>query len=445
MQKLKVKLNPPQILVLGFAILIMIGAFLLMLPVALESGEGLSFLNALFTATSAVCVTGLVVFDTADTFSLFGEVVILNLIQIGGLGFMTYATFLFILLGRKITYKNRLLLKDAFNDDLSKDIVILAKRILIFSLIIEAIGGILLSVRFSYDMDMDQAIYFGFFHAISNFNNAGFDLMGGYKSLSYYVDDPIVVLTTSFLIILGGLGFIVLNELYEYRKTRKLSLHTKIVLSTTSIFLIAATMLILVFEYGNAKTLGQLSGTGKILGAFFHSVTPRTAGSSTLSVTDLTDTTLFLTIFLMFIGAGSGSTAGGIKISTFTVLFATIFSQLKGKQDVELFQKRIVPETILKAFTIASSGLIVVFLITFLLSITEKNHLFIAYLFEATSALGTVGLSMDLTPDLSIFGRTFIIVAMFIGRLGPLIIGFTITRRMRKKSYRYVKGNVMIG
>ncbi len=445
MKNLKENLNPPKTLVLGFAILILVGAFLLMLPAASESGEGLSFINALFTATSAVCVTGLVVVDTADAFSLFGEVVILNLIQIGGLGFMTFATFIFILLGKKITFKNRLILKRAYNDDFSKDIVIIARRILIFSLTIEAIGGILLSIRFSYDMKIGQAIYFGFFHAISNFNNAGFDLMGGYKSLTYYVDDPIVVFTTSFLIILGGLGFIVLNELYEYRKTRKLSLQTKIVLSTTSIFLIGATLLILVFEYGNDKTLGQLSGQGKILGAFFQSVTPRTAGSSTLSIADLTDTTLFLTIFLMFIGAGSGSTAGGIKLSTFTVLLATILSQLKGKQDVELFQKRIVPETILKAFTIASSGLILVFLVTFLLSITEKDHSFIAYLFEATSAFGTVGLSMGLTPDLSIFGRIFIIVTMFIGRLGPLTIGFAITRRMTRKSYRNVKSNVMIG
>ncbi len=439
------KLNPPKVLVLGFAILIFIGAFLLMLPFTSESGEGLSFLNALFTATSAVCVTGLVVVDTADTFSLSGELIILSLIQIGGLGFMTFATFLFILLGKKITFKNRLVLKNAFNDDISKDIVLIAKRVLIFSLTIEALGGMILSARFSNDMEISQAIYFGFFHAISNFNNAGFDLMGGYKSLGSYVDDPIVVLSTAFLIILGGLGFIVLNELFEYRKTKKLSLQTKIVLTTTSIFLIGATILILVFEYGNDKTLGQLSGQGKVLAAFFQSVTPRTSGSSTISIADLTDSSLVLTIFLMFIGAGSGSTAGGIKLSTFTVLLATILSQLKGSQDVELFQKRIVPEIILKAFTIASSGLLVVFLMTFLLSITEKDQSFIAYLFEVTSAFGTVGLSMNLTPDLSVFGRIFIIITMFIGRLGPLTIGFAITKRMIRKSYRYVKGDIMIG
>ena len=198
-------------------------------------GKGLPFLNALFTATSATCVTGLVVVDTGDTFSMFGELVILALIQIGGLGFMTFATFLFILLGKKITLKERLLLKEAFNADSTAGIVRLVKRILIFTVIIEGIGGIILSIRFSFDMAIGQAIYFGFFHSISNFNNAGFDLMGEFRSLTDYVDDPFVVLTVCLLIILGGLGFIVINELYEYRETHRLSLHTKIVLSTTTI------------------------------------------------------------------------------------------------------------------------------------------------------------------------------------------------------------------
>lgn len=445
MKNFQERLNPAKILVLGFAILILLGACLLTLPIAAENGEGLPFLNALFTSASAVCVTGLVVVDTGDTFSLFGELVILGLIQIGGLGFMTFATFLFILLGKKITLKEKLLLKEVYNVDSTAGIVNLVKKILLFTAITEGIGGIILSIRFSFDMSIGQAIYFGFFHAISNFNNAGFDIMGDFRSLTHYVDDPFVVLTVCSLIILGGLGFIVINELYEYRETRKLSLHTKIVLSTTAILIAGSALFIFLFEYGNAKTLGQLSGSGKFLGALFHSVTPRTSGSYTISMADFTHAALFLTIFLMVIGGGSGSTAGGIKVSTFTVLMATVFSQLKGKEDVVIFKRRIVIATILKALTVAVSGMLIVFIVTFLLSITEKGHEFIMYLFEAASAFGTVGLSMGLTPNLSPLWRIFIICTMFIGRLGPLTIGFAISRRCKQDAIHHPKGNVMIG
>ncbi|MFY3792705.1 TrkH family potassium uptake protein [Ureibacillus sp. MALMAid1270] len=445
MKNFKEGLNPSKILVMGFAILILIGAFLLTLPIATEDGKGLPFLDALFTATSATCVTGLVVVDTGDTFSMFGEIVILSLIQIGGLGFMTFATFLFTLLGKKISLKERIVLKEAFNATSTADIVKLVKRILIFTVIAESIGGIILSIRFSFDMPTSQAIYFGFFHAISNFNNAGFDLMGEFRSLTEYVDDPFVVITICSLIILGGLGFVVIQELYEYRETRRISLHTKVVLSTTLTLIVGAAMIIFLFEYGNDKTLGPLSSTGKALGALFHSVTPRTAGANTLPMGDLTHATLFLTIFLMFIGGGSGSTAGGIKVTTFAVLMATASSQLKGKQDVVLFKRRIVIESILKALTVAMSGIMIVIIVTFFLSITEQGHDFIMYLFEATSAFGTVGLSMGLTPELSPIGRILIILTMFVGRLGPLTLGFAISKRRKKEAFRHPKGNIMIG
>lgn len=445
MKKLRESLDPPKILVLGFAIIIFIGTFLLTLPIATEDGKGLLLLDALFTATSATCVTGLVVVDTGDTFSMFGELVILSLIQIGGLGFMTFGTFLFMLLGKKISLKERLLLKEAFNQISLAGMVKLVKRILLFTAVIEIVGGTILSIRFAYDMPIGTALYFGFFHAISNFNNAGFDLMGEFRSLTPYVDDPTVVLTVSTLIILGGLGFIVLNELYEYRKTKRLSVHTKVVLITTLFLTASATILIFLFEFGNDKTLGSLSLTGKGLGAWFHGVTPRTAGSNTLSIADLTHSTLFLTIFLMFIGGGSGSTAGGIKISTFSVLITTVWCQFKGKEDVVLYKRRIEMETILKALTVATSGVLIVTTVTFLLSITEKGFPFIMYLFESASAFGTAGLSMGLTPELSPFGRLLIIFAMFIGRLGPVTLGFALAKRRKKESFRHPKGNIMIG
>ena len=445
MKPVKDRMNPSKILVLGFAVLILIGTTLLMLPISTENGEGLSFLNALFTATSATCVTGLVVVDTQDTFSIFGELVILFLIQIGGLGFMTFASFLFLVLGKKMSLKERLLLKEAINATDLTGIVKLVKRILIFTGVIELIGGIVLSIRFSFEMPIAKAIYFGFFHSISNFNNAGFDLMGGFQSLTHYVDDPTVVITICALITLGGLGFIVMNDLYEYRKTKRLSLHTKVVLLSSLILTGGATLFILLLEFGNDKTLGPLSFVGKVLGALFQGVTPRTAGANTLPIGDLTHATLFLTIFLMFIGAGSGSTAGGIKVTTFAVLIATAWSQVKGREDVVLFRRRIVSEIILKAFTVAVCGMFIVVVVTFILSMTEKSHDFIMYLFEATSAFGTVGLSMGLTPELSPYGRVLIILTMFAGRLGPLTIGFAITKRRTQEAFHHPKGKIMIG
>jgi len=445
MNNFKRALNPPKVLVLGFALIIAIGTFLLTMPFSTEDGKGLPFLDALFTATSATCVTGLIVVDTGDTFSTFGEVVLLFLIQIGGLGFMTFATLLFLLLGKKISLKERLLLKEAFNNISIAGLVRLVKRILLFTACIEIIGGLILSIRFSFDMPIGKALYFGFFHAISNFNNAGFDLMGGFNGMTAYVDDPFVVFTICALITIGGLGFIVMNELYEYRVTKRLSVHSKIVLVTTLLLTASGTILIFLFEYGNQKTLGSLSVWGKVLGSLYQAVTPRTAGSNTLAIGDLTHSTLFLMIIFMFIGAGSGSTAGGIKITTFAVLVATMWSQIRGKEDVVLFKRRIVTETILKALTVTMCGGLIVVVVTILLSITEQHHSFMMYLFEATSAFGTVGLSMGLTPDLTPAGRLLLVITMFAGRVGPLTIAFAIAKRRKKESFRHPKGNIMIG
>ncbi|KOP82992.1 TrkH family potassium uptake protein [Cytobacillus solani] len=445
MKKHKFNLDPPKLLVLGFAAVILIGALLLTLPVATEDGKGLSFINALFTATSATCVTGLVVVDTGDTFTMFGELVILSLIQIGGLGFMTFATFLFLLLGKRISLKDRLLLKEAVNHLSIAGVVRLVKRILLFTALIEMAGGIILSIRFSLDMPIGKAIYYGFFHAISNFNNAGFDLMGNFQSLTSYVGDPTVVLTISALITLGGLGFLVMNDLYEYRETRRLSLHSKVVIYTTLMLTIGAAIFIFLFEFGNVKTIEPLSIQGKVLGSLFQAVTPRTAGANTLPIGDLTHSTLFLTIILMFIGAGSGSTAGGIKITTLAVLAAAVWTQIRGKEDVVLFRRKIVMETILKALTVTVIGLFIVVTVTMILSITDRGHNFIMYLFEATSAFGTVGLSMGLTPELSLMGRIIIILTMFAGRVGPLTIALAITMRRKRDAFHYPEGKIMIG
>lgn len=445
MKKVIGNLNPPKVLLFGFATVILIGALLLTLPFATDDGRGLSFLNALFTSTSATCVTGLVVVDTGNTFTIFGELVILSLIQIGGLGFMTLATFILLLLGKKITLKGRLLLKESLNNTSIEGLVRLVKTILIFTAVIEITGAIILSIRFSFDMPIGKAVYYGVFHAVSNFNNAGFDLMGDFRSLTSYVDDPIVVLTVAALITLGGLGFIVINEIYQYRETRRLSVHTKVVLMMTLSLTLGGAFLIFIFEFGNAKTLEPLSPIGKVLSSLFQSVTSRTDGANTLAIGDLTQSSLFVIILLMFIGAAPGSTAGGIKITTLAVLLATVWSQIKGRNDVVLFKRRIVIETILKALTVTIIGSLFVFTMTISLSITDSGHDFIVYLFEVTSALSTVGLSMGLTPELSSMGCLLIIFTMFAGRLGLLTVAFAITKRRRPNTFHHPKGKIMIG
>jgi trk system potassium uptake protein len=270
-------------------------------------------------------------------------------------------------------------------------------------------------------------------------------LMGEFRSLTPYVDDPIVTLTVCALITLGGIGFIVMNELYEYRSSRRLSMHTKVVLVTSLILTVGGTILIFLLEFNNEKTFQPLSYTGKVLASLFQAVTPRTAGANTLNIPDLTQSTLFLIIILMFIGASPGSTGGGIKTTTFATLMGSVWSQVKGKEDVVFFERRILLETILKALTVTVSGLFLVISITMLLTITEGGYDFIIYLFEATSAFATVGLSMGLTPELSPLGRILIIFTMFAGRLGPLTVAFAITMKRKPDPFRYPKGKIMIG
>lgn len=441
----KLHLDPPKTLVLGFSLIIFLGALLLTLPVATVDGLGLHWLDALFTATSATCVTGLVVVDTGTTFTTFGQLVILSLIQIGGLGFMTFATFFALIMRKKISLRERLILQESLNQMSMEGIVRLAKMILVFTALTELIGGVLLSIRFAFDFPLPKAIYFGFFHAISNFNNAGFDLMGEFASLTAYVDDPVVTLVVCLLIILGGIGFMVVSELYDYRQTRRLSLHTKVVLSTTGILVVAGTALIFILEYANPKTLQPLSMMGKVLGSLYQSVTARTAGSNTLNIGDMYQSSLFLMILLMFIGASPGSTGGGIKTTTFATLIGAVVAQMKGKEDVIFFRQRILPHMVYKSLTLTIISLFIVLVMTMVLSITETSARFEMILFEVTSAFATTGLSMGLTPHLTPIGKTLIVLTMFAGRVGPLTIAFALAQRKQKEYFRYPKGKITIG
>jgi trk system potassium uptake protein TrkH len=438
------RLSPPQIFVAGFAIIILIGSLLLMLPISNTAGKPLAFIDALFTAASATCVTGLVVKDTGLFFTTFGQIVIVALIQIGGLGFMTMATLIALVFKRRISLRERLILQEAMNQTSVEGIVGLIRKVLWYSLMIEGVCAAIFSIRWSFDMPVGRAIYFGIWHAISMFNNAGFDLFGEFRSLTGYVYDPIVNFTAMFLIISGGIGFVVMSDLADYRKRKRLSLHTKVVLSMTAALIVVGTLVIFVFEFTNPKTLGSLDWGGKLLGSLFQSVTPRTAGANTLDIAGLRQATQFFIIILMFIGASPGSTGGGIKTTTFALLIGAVFSMLRGREDIVLFRYRLAQARIYKALTITLLGLLFVIGVTMILSATEDHH-FLMILFETVSAFGTVGLSMGLTPDLTVVGKLVITLTMFAGRLGPLTLAYALGPKKGKELYRHPEGKIIIG
>jgi trk system potassium uptake protein TrkH len=434
-------LTPPQLMVLGFLGVILIGSILLTTPWAVQQGNP-DFLTSLFTSTSAVCVTGLVVVDTGSHWTTFGQIVILFLIQIGGLGIMSFATFFALLLGRRIQFRQRIIMQQAIGKTSVQGIVDIFRYLLIISFSIEAIAAIILAVHWAPIMSIGEALWFGLFHSVSAFNNCGMDLFGDFKSLTGYTGDILVNLVISSLIIIGGLGFIVLYELYHYRKSRSLSIHSRVVLWTTLALIITGTILILVLEYNNA--LKGLSPGVKILAAYFQSVSPRTAGFNTIDLTAILLPTQLIIVLLMFIGGSPGSTAGGVKTSTFTLMLAAIFGILRGKKDTEIFKRRIPFNDVLNGLSIILLAGMLVFLIAGLLSLT--NHFnFIRLLFEATSAFGTVGLSLGLTPYLDSFGRILIIITMFTGRLGPLTIGYALAYKEKQPEITYPEGRVMIG
>ncbi|WP_438434198.1 TrkH family potassium uptake protein [Gorillibacterium sp. sgz500922] len=447
-RRLFVRLTPPQILVTGFALIILTGGFLLMLPASSASGQATPFLDALFTSTSATCVTGLVVVDTGLHWSLMGKLVILLLIQVGGLGFMTMASLIMLVFRRKISLRERLILQEALNQSSMAGIVRLIRRVLLYALVVEGTGALLLAFRFSFDMPPGQALLFGLFHGVSMFNNAGFDLFGPltgpFSSLTSYANDPLVNLVVMLLIVIGGIGFVVIAELNDYRERRRLSLHTKVVLTSTVLLIGIGAVVFYVFEYTNPLTLRPLHPGGKVLASFFASVTPRTAGANTIDVTGMRQASQFFTIILMFIGASPGSTGGGIKTTTFSILIGAMIAMLRGKEDIVFFRSRLAKDRIYKAITLTLFALMLVVAVAMVLSTTEDVN-FLRILFEVTSAFGTVGLSMGLTPHLTLVGKILIIFMMFLGRLGPLTLAYALQPKPEKELFRYPEGKITIG
>lgn len=438
----RLDLNPAQTIIAGFATIILVGAVLLSLPISSAAGKSTPFLTALFTATSAACVTGLVVVDTGTYYSVFGQLVILVLIQLGGLGYMTVATLMALIVGRRIGLRERIILQESHDLYTMGGVVRFTRNIVLVTAAIEVVGALLLSVRFVPDMGVVRGLYAGIFHSVSAFNNAGFDIMGGFRSLTGYAADLPVTLVIAGLIITGGLGFIVLTDLAT--RPRRLSLHSRIVVATSGALIGLGIVLIMLLEYSNPNTLEPLSPVRQLLAAFFQSVTPRTAGFNTIDIAQLREPTLMLLIALMFIGASPGGTGGGIKTTTFVAPMAVIVSMLRGRTDPELLGRRLPPVVVYKAVTIALVAVAFVVTMGTTLSFVERID-FVPALFEVTSAFGTVGLSTGITPDLTTAGRVLVMVTIFVGRVGLLTVAFALTRRQQAMNYRYPEERILIG
>ena len=438
----KIELNPPRVLALGFGALILIGAILLNLPIASQDGQSIGFINSLFTSASAVCVTGLVVVNTAEHWTLFGQIVIIILIQMGGLGFMTMATIVAMLMGKKITLKERLVIKEQLNQDTMSGLVRLTRYVIFSTLLIEFIGVILLSIRFIPEYGTVKGLWFSIFHSISAFCNAGFDIIG--NSIVPFAGDYLINFTIASLIIIGGLGFTVYIDISQKKSFKRLHLHSKLVITITLILIVTGMFLILIVERDNPDTLANLSTGDKFLAAFFQSVISRTAGFNSIDISKLYDTTGFILIILMFIGGSPGSTAGGIKTTTFGTIILTTIGVVRGNKDVSVFNRRINQDIINRALAISTIGLALVMIVSLVLTLTESGN-FLDLLFETTSAFGTVGLTRGITPSLSNIGKVIISITMYLGRVGPLTMAFAFSQKQKQPLYRHCEGNIIVG
>lgn len=440
-------LNPAQVLVLGFAGMILLGAILLNLPISSADYKSIGFVDSLFTATSAVCVTGLVVVDTGTHWTMFGKMVILLLIQAGGLGFMTLATTVAFVIGKKITLRSRMIMQEALNQFTISGVVRLTKYIIFMTLAIEGVGAFLLAIKFIPTYGVKTGIFYGIFHSISAFCNAGFDIIGNGQSLMPFAEAVSINFIIMALIIVGGIGFTVIIDVTQNRKYKKFSTHTKLVLTTTAGLIIGGFILFFLLEFNNPNTLGGLSLKGKFLGALFQSVTTRTAGFNSIPLDQMTISSKFVTVLFMFIGGSPGSTAGGVKTTTIALVVLLVISVIKGRDDVEFQKRRISKESVQRALTVLAIAFFFLLSITLLLTVTEQSENLIEMLFETTSAIATVGLSLGITSKLSVLGRLIIIIAMFIGRLGPVTIVLALANRQNahKNLIRYPEGKVSVG
>lgn len=451
MEELKKKRNmsPFKILAIGFLTVILTGAILLTLPISTQSGEVTNFLDSIFTATSAVCVTGLVVQDTGTYWSTFGQGVILTLIEIGGLGFMAMSTFFAMVLGKRISLRERLVMQEAYNTFSLQGIINHVRYMLLFTVSVQLFAALILMTQFIPVYGVGTGIYYGIFHAISAFNNAGFDLLGGFTSITVFNENKIILITLAIVINIGGLGYLVLREIISgvraKRKLKNFSLHAKVVLTISGILLTVGTIAMLIFEWNNPATIEHMTFGNKLTNAFFSAVTPRTAGFNSISNSDMSPAGKLLTMGYMFVGGSPGSTAGGVKTTTLGIVIFTLISVLKGRQDAEVYKRRISQSVVFKAMAIFMLGITIVIIGVMILSITEIGASFETILYEVISAFGTVGLSQGLTPTLSSVGKVTIAIIMYLGRVGPLTVMLALAGKQEKINYKYPEGKILIG
>lgn len=442
----KFKPSSWQIIALGYLTVVLVGSLLLSLPIASKARIWTPYINAIFTATSATCVTGLVVYDTFTYWSLFGQIVILMLIQIGGLGFMTIISLFAIVTKRQIgLYERTILTRSARTINVS-GIVRLIKKIVIGTLFIELLGAVLLSIRFIPEMGFLRGAYFAIFHAISAFCNAGFDLMGfkgQFSSLISYVNDPLVNVTIMMLIVIGGLGFLVWSDIWDCGiKKKSLTWYSKIVLVATSVFIVLPTVLFMLFEKNNL--FKDMNFGNALLSSLFQSITPRTAGFNTLEINKLSNSSVLMTMFLMFIGGSSGSTAGGIKITTFVVILFGLKSIVNPTGGITIGKKRVEEGVLRQALAIFTSYLIAIFFAVLIICAIEPFSLKVVA-FETISAIGTVGLSMGITPHLSAVSKLIIAFLMYVGRVGLLTVVLAFAQKRTNLPVQRPLGDILIG
>lgn len=441
----KFSLTSVQVLVIGFAIVIFMGSILLMLPISSAIGKQTPFVDCLFISTSATCVTGLVTLDTGTHWSYFGKTVIIILIEMGGLGFMSFATLFALILGRRITLRERLVMQEALNSFNLQGLVKLVKYVLIFTGVVQLVGAMLLATQFIPEFGIEKGIYYSIFHSISAYCNAGFDLMGNFKSLTSYYDNSVIILTIALLIVIGGLGFYVLQELYNKRSLRKLSLNTKLVLIVTVTLIVGGTILMYIAEVNNEGTIKNMSLKGQVLSSIFASITPRTAGYNSISTASMSPGGKFLTIILMFIGGSPSSTAGGVKTTTVGLLIMTMMAVINGREDTEIFKKRIAKELVYRAVAIVILAFSLVTVVSMILSLTEVGASMEYIIYEVVSAFGTVGLTLGLTPELTVPGKFIIALTMYCGRVGPLTVAIAFAKRHNKTGIRYPEDKIIVG
>jgi trk system potassium uptake protein TrkH len=447
---LAIRVSPGQMVALGGITVILLGTLLLLLPFATVPGVTLTFLDAVFMATSAVCVTGLIVLDTPNEFTMFGQIVIMLLIQLGGLGYSTMATLLLLAFGQRIGLRGRMMMAEALSAMDMAGLVRFVKIIVTITFGLEALGTLLLTIRFSFDMDLGRAFYTGLFHSISAFNNAGFSLFS--TSLMGYRSDLSVNFVIMALLILGGIGFLVFRDVIENVRGQRFRFqsHTKLAVTVSVLLLLGGTAGIWLLEFSNAETYGAMSTKEQVLTSLFHSTSARTGGFNTIDLNRMRDATLYFLILLMAIGGSPGGTAGGIKTTTFGIVVLSMMAIFRRRADVEAFHRRIPNDLVVRATCLAVLAMATVTFNTLLLAYNEDQP-FLSLMFEVTSAIGTVGLSVgdggvrSLSALFSNYGKLIIIVTMLLGRFGPLIIGLFAVKTHSQMRYRYPESRVVIG